>query len=555
MGSSNGGQGGRQSGAYSGHLSHVDPVNINILLDANSRLKTGLLAATDEVEKLKVILRKLEAEKEEWSRHFTNILEPYIGDLQKQLHSKTQEIQKLLAPYGSYCVSGPNPYLLKNAVQRVSRDLHNFVLSFRIAAGKHSTDIVNLSKDEALVSSIFFSRFERVDLGVEDAAKFIPPALLPELSFQEYKAFDAFIENQEDCRNKAAVEPYWGKFSVFCQMVATDMNNLIPLGHMEVNDGLKLCFWNLAMSVWVLHKLTLSFDKGNVRIMRVARGEEFNKEFMQTVPGRQDEEEHKLLGTSPLVVQHLILPGLWINGSIFKCYVFLGSQAHQEINCTSQPGNEAGCAMNGPDQPPNMADTDHVETVASSEERPGTDHHHVSMDIIRVETLTSEEHPVTDTPPLHPFVLWGIIHNSFRRLRISMSRILWKAILSHFQSRSRGQICEVMESQTSDLCQPLLKDQSSSGELQELEPQPECNQPVSDSINSSESELHVAVEVLQPPHSEQAVNNDITAPSDDVEVCKNSDDVHVDVQDKVEASSSREHPDVVPGIGWSESRE
>jgi molecular chaperone GrpE (heat shock protein) len=328
---------------------------VNILLQICSRGASDLRAAAGEIGKLRAKLQELESEKEEWRKSYTTV-EHIIANLREQVNSKNQEIQKLAPSGSSYCVSGANPYFLKKAVQRVSHALNDFVLSIRVPAGKSSTDVADLSEDEAYVSSILFSKFEREDFGVEGVAAFTPPPLLPELSFQEYKAFEAFMEDQEDCGNRAAVKPYEEKFGAFLKLMTVDiLDKLIPLNQME--DGRHLRFWNLAMSVWMLHKLTLSFDKASVRVMRVGRGEEFNKEYMEAVPGRQDEKELDKLGKQPLVVQHLIVPGLWINGSIFKCWVFLGSPA--EI------GNQVG-AVNGSDQPQAM-DTG-VGTVTPSEE-------------------------------------------------------------------------------------------------------------------------------------------------------------------------------------------
>jgi hypothetical protein len=215
------------------------------------------------------------------------------------------------------------------------------------------------SEDEAHVSSILFSKFEREDFGVEERPR---SHLLP----CSQKAFEAFMEDQEGCGNRAAVKPYEGKFGAFLKLKTVEiLDKLIPLSQME--DGRRLRFWNLAMSVWMLHKLTLSFDKASVRVMRVGRGEEFNKEYMEAVPGRQDEKELDKLGKQPLVVQHLIVPGLWIKGSIFKCWVFLGLPARQSDQVgASAPGNQVGAA-NGTDQPQAM-DTGHMGTVTPSEE-------------------------------------------------------------------------------------------------------------------------------------------------------------------------------------------
>ena len=266
------------------------------------------------------------------------------------------------APYGSYCdVSGATPHLLNKSMQKVYNALNNFIMySFQPGSSIHLAT--------ARVSSVFFSKFERVDFGVNHGALFTPPEQLPSLAFQEFEAFDAFITDPKDSRKEAAREPYMTRFQEFLNAMTRKIRHR-KFGKILVltseNQGR---FRMLAMCVWMLHKLSLSFDDKTsaVKVIRVGCEDLFDEEFMEADNGH--DVEHKLGKGAATKIEYLVLPGLWINGSVVKCHVSLVPAYRDQKHSTDEEVQLGSIAENGAE----LHDTDMngMETAVAEDQLP-----------------------------------------------------------------------------------------------------------------------------------------------------------------------------------------
>ncbi|XP_065859368.1 protein GRAVITROPIC IN THE LIGHT 1 [Euphorbia lathyris] len=76
-------------------------------------------------------------------------------------------------------------------------------------------------------------------------------------------------------------------------------------------------FLKLAKSIWLLHRLSYSFDP-NVKVFQVKRGSEFSEVYMESVVKNLILEENQKPS-----VGLMVMPGFWIGGSVIQSRVYL----------------------------------------------------------------------------------------------------------------------------------------------------------------------------------------------------------------------------------------
>ena len=77
-------------------------------------------------------------------------------------------------------------------------------------------------------------------------------------------------------------------------------------------------FLKLAKSIWLLHRLALSFDP-HVTLFQVREGTEFSEVYMESIVKNVIVGE----GDQRAMVGFMVMPGFKIGGSVIQCQVYL----------------------------------------------------------------------------------------------------------------------------------------------------------------------------------------------------------------------------------------
>nr|XP_024394067.1 uncharacterized protein LOC112291192 isoform X1 [Physcomitrium patens] len=270
-------------------------------------------------------------------------------------------------PPGSYLDddTGPSPKLLSMAVTAVKSALNPFAKMLMSHMKNHSSE---LKKLESMISHE--GSVERTN-----HLKFLVQAFTCNLLFDCFTTKNGYCESNDDrsrqsffadftrFKDKAATismllsnQPLshmrddnsignycFEKFKLICS--DPDTNQPFPIyekdwrivsGEQHPDSEFYRSFLKVAVSVWLLHRLTHSFPH-KWQMLTCSRGEAFERKYMESVvPGGYDEDDED--ADANIVVGFLVIPGFRVSKSIVKCEVYLHSkQRHNDGRIVESP--------------------------------------------------------------------------------------------------------------------------------------------------------------------------------------------------------------------------